>query len=540
MAIPFLNNISLTNNEIQNVRLHNTGTSNAAAGQIFFNTGVNLAQYYANAIDQWVSLKEYSFGNGTYINANVTGTGAKPIITPDLSAVDGTSTAASMFLTKDNEWATIPFGDITAVLPGTYISIDNSTGPEPTVNHDLTTRTDTPTTSSPGYGGDIIAVKAITTNATGHITIVETETYTLPASDNTDDYVDSVAFDTATGVLTLGRTGALVDLTKNLDGRYGLIDNQTVELTGDITGTGTTSIATTISAGAVDFAMVNPADVITESEGIGNNDNDTTWPTTAAVKDYVDSSTAGQLVYQGAYNAATNTPNLDNTPTITIKIGFTWTVTADGDFYGEQVSVGDLLIAEIDTPTSLADWTTVQNNIDLADGNTPGIGNVVPGSSNTITAPYTSGTATLDVVDSTASQKGAVIVDGSDPITVTYNSGTATVGIEDSAAAQKGAVIVSGGTGIDVAYASGTATVTNTDTNATNTNASGTIAIGALSGTTTHNFGTKNTIVQTIDQDGDTVFCDITRTTNTCVATIATAQTAATGGIITILVQKIG
>jgi hypothetical protein len=133
-----------------------------------------------------------------------------------------------------------------------------------------------------------------------------------------------------------------------------------------------------------------------------------------------------------------------------------------------------------------------------------------------------------------------VIVDGSDPITVTYNSGTATVGIEDSAAAQKGAVIVSGGTGISVAYASGTATVTNTDTNATNTNALGTIAIGALSGTTTHNFGTKNTIVQTIDQNGDTVFCDITRTTNTCVATIATAQTAATGGIITILVQKIG
>jgi len=73
MAIPFLNNVSLTNNEIQNVRLHNTGASNAAAGQIFFNTGVNLAQYYANGIDTWVSLKEYSFASGTYVSNTVTG-----------------------------------------------------------------------------------------------------------------------------------------------------------------------------------------------------------------------------------------------------------------------------------------------------------------------------------------------------------------------------------------------------------------------------------------------------------------------------------
>ena len=68
----------------------------------------------------------------------------------------------------------------------------------------------------------------------------------------------------------------------------------------------------------------------------------------------------------------------------------------------------------------------------------------------------------------------------------------------------------------------------------------GTIAIGDLAGTVTHNWNTKNTIVQTIDQNGNTVFCDITRTTSTVTATISEAQTAATGGIITILVQRIG
>jgi hypothetical protein len=67
------------------------------------------------------------------------------------------------------------------------------------------------------------------------------------------------------------------------------------------------------------------------------------------------------------------------------------------------------------------------------------------------------------------------------------------------------------------------------------TTATGTITAGQLSGTVTHNFGV-NTIVQTIDSNGTTVYCDITRTATTSVATISTAQ----AGAITILVQKIG
>jgi hypothetical protein len=37
---------------------------------------------------------------------------------------------------------------------------------------------------------------------------------------DTDNYVDSVSFNTSNGILTLGRTGALPDLTTDLDGRY--------------------------------------------------------------------------------------------------------------------------------------------------------------------------------------------------------------------------------------------------------------------------------------------------------------------------------
>lgn len=40
------------------------------------------------------------------------------------------------------------------------------------------------------------------------------------AIQDTDNYVDEVAFSTGTGTLTLGRSGALADLTVSLDGRY--------------------------------------------------------------------------------------------------------------------------------------------------------------------------------------------------------------------------------------------------------------------------------------------------------------------------------
>jgi hypothetical protein len=383
MAIPFLNNVSLTNNEIQNVRLHNTGTSNAAAGQIFFNTstGVNLAQYYANAVDLWVSLKEYSFASGTYVGNTVTGTAAKPIVTVDLSAIDGVAGASERYLTKTNKWAEI------STIPGTYTwKIEGDTGPTPNVD-----------------SGSTISFVGGTNMGTG------------------------LAGDT---------------LTINL--------NDSVTLAGQLTASGTGQNSFT---GQVTIPILPVAQ------------------TDAASKDYVDNAVVGGLVYQGGYDAATNTPVLDSRGTqIAVNKGWTYTVTVAGTFYGEVVEVGDVLIAEDDLASgagALTDWTTVQNNIDLASLTQVGIGNV------------------------------------------------------------------NAGTGISVAYTSGTATVTNTDTNGANT-ARGTLTAGNLSGTVTHAFGI-NTIVQTINAAGDTVFCDVTRTATTCVATISVAEATD----ITILVQNI-
>jgi hypothetical protein len=346
-------------------------------------------------------------------------------------------------------------------------------------------------------------------------------------------------------------------------------------LTGDVTapaisfdGSGNVALSTTIAAGAVEFSMLDAAAVITQAEGIENNDNDTTIPTSAAVKDYVDSAVVGGLVYQGGYDASTNTPNLDNNPSPNnIKKGWTYTVTADGSFFTEQVRVGDVLIAEVDTPTALGDWTTVQNNIDLASLTQVGIGNVNAGTG--IGVSYTSGTATvsntgvtslaagegIDVSgstgaitvsaeDSSATNKGIVIVSPGEAIDVSYSSGTATVSVEDSTASNKGAVIVAGGTGISVSYASGTATVTNTDSNSDNT-FSGTIGDGASTSLTvtsaTHGLGTDSSsfMIQLVEvSSGETVYADVTRGASGLV-TVDFATAPATNAI-RVLIQKIG
>tara|TARA_R110002020_G_scaffold100855_1_gene238036 strand:+ start:1791 stop:6110 length:4320 start_codon:yes stop_codon:yes gene_type:complete len=82
--------------------------------------------------------------------------------------------------------------------------------------------------------GDTITISSTDTMADGSETIINSganvtvtgsgtsgDPYSIASSfTNTDNYVDSAAFSTANGNLTIGRTGALADIIVNLDGRY--------------------------------------------------------------------------------------------------------------------------------------------------------------------------------------------------------------------------------------------------------------------------------------------------------------------------------
>ena len=296
--------------------------------------------------------------------------------------------------------------------------------------------------------------------------------------------------------------------------------NASITLTGEVTGTGTTSISTTVSDGVLDIANFTAATIVTAAEGIENNDNDTTLPTSAAVKAYVDAAVVGGLIYQGGYNAATNTPNLDSPPTIAgIKKGWTYTVTADGLFFTEQVRVGDVLIAEVDAPTTLADWTTVQNNIDMASSSQIGIGNVYGGSG--ISATYSNGTATLINTDRGSSQNifKNIAVSGQSTVVADTNDDTLTL---------------VGGTGITLTTNATTDTITITASPATTEYAT-TISVTS---TVTHSLNTRDVNVQLYDTvTYETIFADVTRpTVNTVTVTFATAPT----NPIRVLVSKVG
>lgn len=97
---------------------------------------------------------------------------------------------------------------------------------------------------------------------------------------------------------------------------------------------------------------------------------DTKISSQKAIKTYVDLAISavnnlisGALVNKGGYNAATNSPDLDTTPSGTIQNGWTYVVTAAGTFFSEAVQIGDMLIANQNAPTALAHWTVVNKNI---------------------------------------------------------------------------------------------------------------------------------------------------------------------------------
>jgi len=371
MAIPFLNNINLSDNQLQNAKLHITGTApTAAAAQIYFDSSDTIAKYYSNATDTWVNLVQTDFANGTYVSLTNSGTSVKRSYTIDLSAT-GTKDATT-YLRGDNTWAAL------ADIYSWNLSANGGTA------------------------------ESVEDNETVDFIQGGTTTITRSGKDITISSADQF-------VGTLTGIGA---------GTYITIDNTTPAVPiVNVEGTEAATVSKLVARDASGYGYVaTPA----------SGDSSTKIATTAFVQDAVTGLLEFKSGFNASTGIIADGSGDDLYTDRAIAVGDYYVVTVAGDFFGNAatpLTPGDSVIVQTDQAAGSAteaDFIIVQSDTDLATLTTVGIGNVNAGTG--ISVAYASGTATVTNTDTNSSNTYAVTI--TDTATITHSLGTKDVIIQ--------------------------------------------------------------------------------------------------------------
>ena len=621
MAIAYLTNIDLNNNQLKGFKVDNQTsdpTGLTGEGQLIYRTDTNELKYHIGS-NVWETI---TIAGGTVTSVNIsssTGTitvGGGPItsagtltvnlpasgvtagsytsaditvdtygrITAASSSGGGTMTSWKIGSTTGTDQV-VTDGQTVDVVGGTYISGAIGGTRTVTLNHDSTSRTDTTSTAS---GSSFPVVNSVTTNSTGHVTAVDVKTVTVPDNNTTSlpiknsagalqftstdstglrfatSGATTIAFTPATQLVTFNSTdtnttytlpvsaGAANTAVVTLDGSSGT--DSTVTFSGTTNEIAVTETIASATEGTITIGLPNNVTISNDLTVTGEinqtstgNENSFksalnmnsakllnvgtgTTGTDGVNLAQVNLLIAGVGVFQGSYNADTNSPALSGGSNVALNLGdyFVVSVAGNNGGYFPSLEPGDFIFADVaigaGTSPPVSSYTVVQ-----ADANIAGSG--------TTDGNTEKGVSGFDSANFTVSSNGWVQLNNQSITPATYGSATKTVslainadGITTTAAQQDIAIPASQITNFCAAV---DACVADNGVTANIGDGSATAYI------ITHNLATRNVIVSCYRNSApfDTVFMDVERT-NTNNVTLRTT-TALTTNEVSVIITKV-